>query len=85
MPIIPGNTSPTSSTRAAKVTPSDSIDLGTTTKGLWVGGVGNLQVTMAEGDVVVFTAVAAGTYLPISVSRVWATLTTATLVVALWE
>jgi len=85
MSIIQSNTGPTASTRAAAVTPSDSADLAYTTKGLWVGGVGNVKVTMAGGDAVTFTAVPAGTFLPISVSRVWSTGTTATLMLALWE
>lgn len=85
MAIKQGNTGPTSATRAAAVTPSDSADLDTTTKFIWVGGVGDLKVRMAGGDDVLFTAVPAGTLLPISVSRVYSTLTTATSILAVWE
>jgi hypothetical protein len=86
MPIQQANTDPNASTRALAVTPSDSADLAFTTKGVFVIGAGNLKVTMAEDTVpVVFTGVPAKTYLPISVSRIWATLTTATGIMALWE
>lgn len=65
------------------VTPSDSVNIGFLTFGLWVGGAGNVTAVMGNGDVVLFTAVAAGTLLPIQVSRVNATGTTATAMVAL--
>jgi len=83
--IVPTNTGPTSSTHAAAVTPSDTLLLAFTTKGLWVGAVGDVVVTMFGGEKVKFTAVPAGTYLPICVSQVWSTSTTASLIIALWE
>lgn len=85
MSIMPSNAGPTSSTHAVAVTPSDSADLASVTKGVWVGGVGNLKVTMFGGEDVVITAVPAGTYLPIAVKRIWSTSTTASNIVALWE
>lgn len=69
---------------AAAVTPSDSTDLATTARGLYVGGAGNIAVTTAGGDDVTFTGVGAGTILPVRVARVKATSTTATAIVALW-
>jgi hypothetical protein len=70
---------------AAAVTPNDSTDLTWTTRGLYVGGSGNVVVHMAaEGTQITFVGVQAGTILPIAVSRVRSTSTTATNIVALW-
>jgi hypothetical protein len=68
------------------ITPSDSVDLPrpTLTSAIWVGGVGNVAAVMQNGVVVVFTAVPAGTWLPLAVRRINATNTTATLLVALY-
>ena len=79
------------------VTPSDSVDLtepiggsAINTRGLYVGGAGDLSVEMFDPDgrlsdkTVVFTGVVAGSILPLSVTRVNSTLTTATTIVALW-
>ncbi len=70
---------------AAAVTPSDNTDLAYVTRGLYVGGAGNITVNMAEnGAAFLFTGVPVGTVLPIAVSRVKATGTTATALVAIW-
>jgi len=70
---------------AAAVTPDDSNDLTYMTRALWVGGAGNVTVIMQGGGAAVtFSGVTAGTVLPIRVSRVKSTSTTATLIVALW-
>lgn len=50
---------------------------------LYVGGTGNLKVTTENGDVVTFSSVPAGSVIPIRVSLVWATGTTATSIVGL--
>jgi len=68
----------------AAVTPSDSADLANVTRGVYVGGAGDLTVINAAGTTVTFKAVPAGTLLPIRVARIKATLTTATNLVALW-
>jgi hypothetical protein len=54
-------------------------------KGLWVGGAGNISL-LAAGDsaAVTISGIAAGTVLPISALQVNSTLTTATLIVALY-
>lgn len=67
------------------VTPSDSADLTFVTRGVYVGVAGDLTVTPAYGASasVLFKAVPAGSLLPIRVSRIWATGTTATQIVAL--
>ena len=69
---------------SAAVTPSDSTDLGNVTRWLYVGGLGSLVCIMADGTTATFAAVPAGTLLPIRVSRVKATGTTATDIVASW-
>lgn len=69
---------------AAAVTPSDSADLADVTQALYVGGAGALAVVMQGGQTVTFSAVPVGTVLDIRVSRVKATGTTATLIIALW-
>lgn len=51
--------------------------------GLWVGGAGDVSVRMRDGMDAVFSAVPAGTLLPINVVRVRTTGTTATLLVGL--
>ena len=51
---------------------------------MYVGVVGDVRVLTAGGNDVVFTAVAAGTFMPVQVLRVFNTNTTATNIVALW-
>ena len=68
---------------AAAVTLSDSTELAPT-RALYIGGAGNLKVTMAYGTEVTFSGLSAGSILPIQVTKVWATGSTATLVLALY-
>jgi hypothetical protein len=68
---------------ALPVTPGDVGSLPATTRALWIGGAGNVTVDTLGGQTVTLTAVAAGTLLPLQVSRVRSA-TTATLIVALW-
>ncbi len=79
--------------RAAVVTPSNTVDIpyiggdGTTPSWpcvLYIGGAGNVRVQTAGGDDVVFNNVLAGTFIPVQVTRVFATNTTATNILALW-
>ena len=69
---------------AAEVTPSDSTDLTYTTRALYIGSDGNVEVIMAGGQTVVFNSVFGGTTLAVRVTRVKASNTTATNIVALW-
>jgi hypothetical protein len=70
---------------AAAVTPDDNNDLGHATRSLFVGGAGDVTVNMLRtGSAITFKAVPVGTVLPIRVTRVKATGTTATSLTALW-
>lgn len=52
---------------------------------LFVGGAGNVAVTTATGQSVTFTGVTAGTLLPVMVSQVQSTGTTATLLIGIYQ
>lgn len=70
---------------AVAVTPSDTVDLATgATKGIYVGGAGNLKADMANGTTATFNALAVGVLHNLSVKRVYATGTTATVIVAVY-
>lgn len=69
---------------AAAVTTSDTVDLAYVSKGLYVGGAGNVTVTLHSGAKVLFTAMAVGVVHRIAAKRVWATGTSATAIVALY-
>lgn len=70
--------------RAYAVTKSDS----TTYEGIvgiWVGGTGNIQVTPAgqnDDSKVVIESIPAGVFIPLAVSKIWSTNTTATKMIA---
>lgn len=68
---------------AAIVTPNDSAGI-SAPFALYIGGAGDLRVTMIDGTDVTFTAVTSGSILPIRVNKVWSTSTTATGIVALY-
>lgn len=52
---------------------------------VYVGGTaGNVKVTTANGDEIVFGSVQAGSILPVQVARVWATGTTATGIIVIY-
>jgi hypothetical protein len=65
------------------VTPSNSTALPVGCKGLWVGGAGNVVVTMWDATTATFNAVPAGTLLKVSPQYVNAA-TTATNIVAIF-
>lgn len=67
------------------VTKSDSTALDGGVRGLYVGGAGNVAVKFPGNDTAVtFTGVTAGSILPIQVTFVMSTNTTATDIVALY-
>ncbi len=65
------------------VTKSDTTIFAVPTRAIWVGGTGDLTVTMQGGTVLTFTAVPAGTWLDLCTTKVMSTGTTATLIVGL--
>jgi hypothetical protein len=76
------STTPDSCARHAfAITPADS-NLTQEARALYIGGTGNVTVTMDSGAVVTFSNVAAGSILPVSVTRVAAS-TTATSIIGL--
>lgn len=71
-------------TEAVAIVASDGLTI-EPTRAIYVGASGNVNVRMAQGPNVscVFLGVPAGTILPVSVTEVYATSTTATSMVAL--
>ena len=71
--------------RASAVTTSNSTIYEQPTRALYIGAAGNLTVDMADGSSsILFVGVQGGTLLPIQVTRIYATGTTATSIVALY-
>ena len=69
---------------AAEVTPSDSTDLTTFARALYIGGAGDVKIDTVAGETVTFVGITAGSILPVRAARVYATGTSATSIVALW-
>jgi hypothetical protein len=84
--FVPTVTHSRAARSAIVITPDDNNDLvNHAFRGLYIGGAGNIKVDMeGSGTAVLFSAVPAGTILPIQVRRVYSTGTTATLIVALY-
>lgn len=61
---------------------SDTVDLVPAARALYVGGAGDLKVTLLDGSVAVFSGFAGG-FFPVSVKRLWSNGTNATLVLGL--
>lgn len=68
----------------ASVTPSDSTNLSSIARALWVGGAGDVAVVCPDNTVATLVGVPAGTLLPVRAKRVNSTNTTATSIVALY-
>lgn len=75
----------TACTSAFAVVPSDVTVFGAggQPRALYIGGAGNVAVTMSDGSSVTFTAVPVGAILPLNVIQVRATGTTATNIVGM--
>jgi hypothetical protein len=69
---------------ASAVTPSDSTNLTNAARALYVGTAGNIALVTVGGNVITFVNVQSGTILPVRTTRVNATNTTATNIVALY-
>lgn len=83
----PVSTGMETANRVRAVAPHDDNDLTISPcRALWVGSAGDVEVIAADDTVArVFTAVSAGTLLPVSCSRVLATNTTASDILALYN
>lgn len=68
---------------AASVTLSDSAEI-PVTRSLFIGVGGNVQVQMADGQTVIFKNTNTGSILPVQVTKVFTTNTTATDIIALF-
>lgn len=71
-------------THAVAVTPHNTNELEYVTRALYVGATGDVKVTMQDSGEVTFVDVPTGTTLPIRVTKVFATGTDASSIVALW-
>ena len=69
---------------AGDAVPSDSTNLSSISRALYVGVGGNVAAVMPDDSVVTFVGVLQGTVLPVRVKRVNATNTTATNIIALY-
>lgn len=67
----------------AAVTPSNTVDLTTIARSLYIGGSGDVTVDTADGSNLTFYSVPVGFFF-VRVRRVYATGTTATNIVALY-
>jgi len=65
------------------ISPSDSTLLPETTRGLYVGTAGDIALLMLSGESLTFAAVPAGAVLPLRLTKVMATGTTADNIVGL--
>ena len=70
--------------RGFAITPSDAVDLAAETRGLWIGASGDLVLVLASGDEVTIAGAVGGTLLPLRVTRVKATGTSAAQLVGLY-
>lgn len=66
---------------AETVTPNDGTDIGSVSRAVYVGGPGDLRVTLADGSDVIFRSAPVGWH-PIRAQRIWASGTTATDIIA---
>jgi hypothetical protein len=87
MPDPFANTQPSLSSPASagsEVTPSDGDALPVPSRALYVGSGGTMAIRMLSGDNLTFVDVPSGSFLPIRVSQVHSTGTTAGAIVALF-
>ena len=69
---------------ASVVTPSDTTDLARPARGLYIGGAGDIRLDTVGGQTnVLFAGTVTGSIVPVQATRIRATGTTATNIVAL--
>lgn len=70
----------------AVVTPSDTLDLTDVTRSVYIGAAGALKVTTEGGETLTLASgvLAVGVKHDLRLTRIWATGTTATPIVAAW-
>lgn len=73
-----------SASYASAVTPSDATVFESSTRGVYIGGTGDIAVVMEGSGSVTFVSVLSGSILPIRCTQILATGTTATAIVALF-
>lgn len=81
--FIGGTTTDFPATSAVAVTLSDTVDLQAVSRALWIGTTGDVTVIMKDGQTATFTAAPVG-WMPLRVSRVKLTGTSAGSIVAVW-
>lgn len=71
---------------AVAVTPNDGADIPApgVTRGIYIGGAGNLKADMADGSTVTFVGLLVGWTYEFRCKRIYATGTTATNIIALY-
>jgi hypothetical protein len=69
---------------AIVVTPNDRADLPAATTTVYIGGAGDLRVTMLGGEGLIFRGLPVGWH-AIRVTRIFSTNTTATNIIAAWR
>ncbi len=70
-------------TGAFVITPDDNTDLPETTRAIYVGTAGDLDLRMLDGQDIIFSGIPAGMILPVRATRVRLTATTATDIIGL--
>lgn len=68
---------------AISITPSDTVDLASISRAIYVGTPGALKVDMADDTTVTFVGMLGGTVYPIRAKRVYSTGTVASNLIAL--
>jgi hypothetical protein len=82
---IPRYTSGTgSSSKTAVISKSDTVNFPFVTRAIYVGGTGTMTIVHADGTTTLFSAIPAGSIIPVEAIRVNSTGTDATLMVALF-
>lgn len=69
---------------AVEITPSDSGSFNPNYRALYIGQKGHVKVDTLGGQTVTFSNVQTGTWLPVEVTRVYATGTTASSIVGVY-